>query len=636
MFLILFLILFPVFAAIIMLFMKSERQRSAAVTASVAVIMAVSVLLVIRYGGRGLVLFELGSDIISYSILLAEILLAAGLFCMGVRHKRYLASVLAVIQAVLVLSFEFGIGHGIHAANNLYIDGLSSIMVLIIGIAGSLIIIYAIGYMRDFQHHNPEKEDRRPQFFFLMFVFLSAMFGIVLSNNLTWMLFFWEVTTVCSFLLIGYTKTDEAVNSSFRALTMNLLGGIGFAFAIIIAGNDLGIAEMNRFLDAGLSGASVMLPAGLLVFAGMVKAAQMPFHSWLLGAMVAPTPISALLHSSTMVKAGVFMVIKLSPILGLNSAGMLAMLVGGTTFLLASMAAVSQSNAKRVLAYSTIANLGLIIACAGVGTEEAVWAAIMLTIFHAVTKSLLFLCVGTAEHHIGSRDIEDMDGLFSRMPKLAGMMIIGIAGMFLAPFGMLVAKWTAIASFVNAESIVLIVCVCFGSAVTVFYWGKWLGKMVAVMAGRENTEMTVHRQEWFAIGTFAHLVVALCILFPIMSEHILAPLIGNMFGSVSYMALPSANLYIMSAVMMLMILLPLVFFRGKKVRTGQIYMGGVGTGDNLTFIGSADTEVNISFRNWYMKEWFGEKRAGNTGAVIAASVTVCLLTCSLLVWGGIV
>lgn len=103
--------------------------------------------------------------------------------------------------------------------------------------------------------------------------------------------------------------------------------------------------------------------------------------------------------------------------------------------------AISQSNAKRVLAYSTISNLGLISACLGVGAPEAVWAAIFLILFHTVAKSLLFLCVGTAEHHIGSRDIEDMDGMFSRMPHLTRLMMLGIMGMFVAPFGMLVSKW---------------------------------------------------------------------------------------------------------------------------------------------------------------------------------------------------
>ena len=278
-------------------------------------------------------------------------------------------------------------------------------------------------------------------------------------------------------------------------MVLNLVGGLAFVLAIISVAFDHNILEFNSLLALGTAGVNVLLPVALLALAGIVKAAQMPFHSWLLGAMVAPTPTSALLHSSTMVKAGVFVILKLSPVLHGNIAGEMVMIVGGVTFLLASMAAISQSNAKRVLAYSTIANLGLIVACGGIGTDAAVWAGIMLLIFHAITKSLLFLCVGTAEHHIGSRDIEDMDGLFSKMPKLAMLMIIGVAGMFLAPFGMLVSKWEAMTAFVDSGSIILIICICFGSAVTAFYGTKWLGKLVAIVAGNENIEKSVHKEE---------------------------------------------------------------------------------------------------------------------------------------------
>lgn len=635
MWLILFLILFPALAALILLFTKNEKIRSVIVYIGAAAIMIMSVVLVIQYHGQGLVLFSMDDEVLHIVMFIIELALSIGLFYLGIRYKKYLASIFSIIQIALIAWFDFGIGADIHGENNLYIDGLSSIMVLIIGIIGCLIILYAIGYMRDYQKHA-EGKDRRPWFFFLLFIFISAMFGLVLSNNLIWMLFFWEITTICSFLLIGFTKTEEAVNNSFRALIMNLIGGIGFTVAIILIGNEFGIVEMDKFIEIGLAGAAVMLPVCLLVFAGIVKSAQMPFHTWLLGAMVAPTPTSALLHSSTMVKAGVFMVIKLSPLLGSNEAGYLAMFVGGATFLLASMAAISQSNAKRVLAYSTVANLGLIIACAGLGTPEGTWAAIMLMIFHAVTKSLLFLCVGTAEHNIGSRDIEDMDGLFSKMPRLAGLMIIGIVAMFLAPFGMLVSKWSAMASFVDAQSVVLLICVCFGSAVTVFYWGKWLGKMVAIMAGRENIEKPVHKQEWLATGTLAGLVVVLCLLFPVISSHAVIPTLEEMFATVSDLAISSANLYIMSAMMILMILLPLVFFRRKKVETKPIYMCGVNNGDDLSYTGSMGKTVNVSLRNWYMQNWFGETRIGNIGVIVTLAVIVVLIVYSSFVWMGVI
>ena len=144
-----------------------------------------------------------------------------------------------------------------------------------------------------------------------------------------------------------------------------------------------------------------------------LKCGHMPCQSVLLGAWLGPTPAAAVLHSSTKVEAVVFLLTKLSPIFWVCPvAAVMTVLVGGLTFLLCSFMAISQTNAKRVLAYSTIANLGLIVACAGVGTPEAVWAATFLVLFHAVAKSLLFLCVGTAEHHIGSRDIEHMDLMF--------------------------------------------------------------------------------------------------------------------------------------------------------------------------------------------------------------------------------
>ena len=235
-----------------------------------------------------------------------------------------------------------------------------------------------------------------------MFVFIAAMFGLVFSNNLNWLYFFWEITTLCSFLLIGYSGTGEAIKNSFLALNLNLLGSVAFASAIIwLVAQPGGTLELDKLIMTG--GIVALIPAVLISFAGLTKSAQMPFSSWLLGAMVAPTPVSALLHSSTMVKAGVYVIIRFAPVLQNTTPGYMIALVGGFTFLFASAIAISKSNAKIVLAYSTIANLGLIVACAGIGTYEAIWAAILLIIFHAVSKCLLFLGTGTIEHRIGEQ-----------------------------------------------------------------------------------------------------------------------------------------------------------------------------------------------------------------------------------------
>jgi len=242
---------------------------------------------------------------------------------------------------------------------------------------------------------------------------------------------------------------------------MNLLGGLGFAIAIVIAHLNYHIINLSdliaQFLDAAKLGehSGMIVIVILLALAGLTKSAQMPFSKWLLGAMVAPTPTSALLHSATMVKAGVYLLLRLAPTFNGNVAGTMVAYVGGITFLVTSMIAITESDAKKVLAYSTISNLGIITACAGCGTEATVWAGILLMMFHAVSKSMLFQAVGSIENSRGSRDIEDMHGLIKMLPALAVIMIIGICAMFLAPFGMLVSKWAALKSFIDSNNIIL-------------------------------------------------------------------------------------------------------------------------------------------------------------------------------------
>ena len=619
-----FLIIFPMIIAFILLAAKSDKARDMIVYVATAVIAAGSIVTAFQFFRSSGEFFSIDGEVVGYVMMVIEAGLAVYIICTGIKHKKYLASLLAIVQTPLMIWFELKHGHGIEVQYNMYIDKLSVIMILIIGIIGSLICVYATGYMKDFQHHHAGEKDRRPWFFFVMFLFLGAMVGLVTSNNMIWMYFFWEITSLSSFWLIGYTRTEEAINNSFRALIMNLLGGLGFVVGIIILGIVFQTIELSTMLVYGtIYGDLVAIPAAFFAFAGITKAAQMPFNSWLLGAMVAPTPTSALLHSSTMVKAGVFMIIKLAPVLGIsNFAGIMVMMVGGITFLFASCAAISQNNAKRVLAYSTIANLGLIVACGGVGTAEAVWAGIMLIIFHAITKSLLFLCVGTAEHHIGSRMIEDMDGLFVRMPRLAMCMIIGIAGMFLAPFGMLISKWATMTSFVDSGNFLLVGIICFGSAVTAFYWVKWLGKLSAVVANEPSIEHDVWRSEIFVHITLTVLTVIVCLSFPLISTYALVPYLEGAFGGAVAGILSSSNMLIMVIMLAVLVLLAAMFFGKSKKEQVPIYLAGVNTGDNRTYYGSMQKEVEFSLRNWHMESIFGEHKMNVIGDVLATAMLV--------------
>lgn len=628
-----FLILFPIVVAILLLVLKADAARDIIVKIAALAIAAASILLAVQYFSKGSQMFDYSSEVVNHIMMGIEIILAVIIIVLSIRYKKFLAGLFAVIQTPLLVWFELTKGHDIEVANNLYIDRLSMIMVLIIGIVGSLITVYALGYMKDFQAHNESAPDRRHWFFFLMFIFLSAMVGLVTSNNLIWMYFFWEITSLCSFLLIGYNglfhkEEDEdkvATANAFRALIMNLFGGLGFAAGIVILGLYSGTIEFNNLLAAGGTSQVAIVVAAFFAFAGITKAAQMPFNSWLLGAMVAPTPTSALLHSSTMVKAGVFMVIKLAPVLHGNYAGLMVMMVGGITFLFASFAAISQSNGKRVLAYSTVANLGLIVTCGGLGTANSVWAGIMLIIFHAVTKSLLFLCVGTAEHNVGSRDIEDLDGLFGKMRRLAMFIMIGIAGMFLAPFGMLISKWATMVSFVNDGNIILVAIICFGSAATAFYWTKWLGKMSAVVAKSENIQDKVHGAEWFAQGTLVTLIIGVCLLFPLISGRMVEPYLDGVFAGSADLAISSTNMIIM-CIMVAVILLLVVFFFGRtKKRIVNIYLSGANEGDNLQFRGAMDTPRAVSLRNWYMESYFGEKKMNVIGDIASTVMMIYVL-----------
>ena len=617
--LLLFLILGPLITAFFMLLVHKEAERNWIVKLSALGIGAVTIILLVSQYSKGTLYYSFDAESIGLFMFFIEIIIAVFILYLGIKFKNYLVIGLMLLISVIMLYFEGVYAHTIDVKYSLFIDQFSIIMALIIGIIGSLICVYALGYMKDFHEHHKELKDRRNVFFFIMFVFLSAMFGLVFSNNLLWVYFFWEITTLCSFLLIGYTKTEESTKNAFTALWMNLLGGVAFAVAILyLASQAGGIMGLNELLASGK--AIVLIPVVLIGFAGLTKAAQLPFSSWLVGAMVAPTPVSALLHSSTMVKAGVYIVVRLAPIVQATLSGYVLAFIGALTFLLASGIAISQSNAKRVLAYSTIANLGLIVACAGIGTYEAIWAAILLIIFHAISKSLLFLSVGTVEHKIESRDIEDMNGLIMRMPKIAAMMVIGIAGMFLAPFGMLISKWAAIQAFIDAPyGFVFVIILAFGSALTLFFWAKWMGRLLVVTPEQENLETRIDSNIWIALISLAGLTAITCFIFPAISSTLIEPFLLQNYGNVTQLS--QDNIIIMIMMLFMIVLLPLsILLPRHKHRHLTPYMGGMTTNADMSFYGAIGLKRDMKLSNYYINSWFGEVKLQTLGIYLCTGL----------------
>jgi ech hydrogenase subunit A len=631
-----FLIIFPFAVAVLLMLLKKDSiLRTVVVTVGALAEMAVAVLFSLSYviygdfpGESAYLTHTASTDKV---IAVCEALLMILVFSQAIRFRKHYILLLSAAGTLPMLWLDLtGIGESMKP--HIRVDVLTMIMVLIVGIVGSLICIYAVGYIRDYHVHHDDVTDRSGYFLAMLFVFLGAMMGLIGSDNLSWMYFFWEITSVCSFLLIGYSRTGEAVTNSFRALWMNLLGGCGFMAAIlfcVLVANIYNLSELLRFSEIpGL----VIFPVSMLAFAALTKSAQMPFSRWLLGAMVAPTPTSALLHSATMVKAGVYLLIRLSPLLHGSLPGTMVTATGGFTFFAASLLAITVSDGKKVLAYSTISNLGLIAAAAGCGVKSAMWAGIMLLIFHAVTKSVMFMAVGAYENSTGSRDVEDMHGMIVRVPKLAFVMTVGIFGMSVVPLGMCVAKWAALRGFIDSGNVYLIMFLCFGSASTLFYWVKWLGKIFCVSKDSERQEDRVRKTEWAAIYPLTIMTVALCFLYPLISSRILIPYLNDWMPGHSkdvFSASITEGDFIIMAIMIICIcLLPVIMVIVNRIQDRRVlsYMSGFNTGDDRSFYDSEGNRQMQHLSNWYMQDLFGEKKILIPCLAVSAAFIILIMS----------
>jgi len=296
---------------------------------------------------------------------------------------------------------------------------------LILGI-GILVVLYARYYLAP--------TDSAPRFHALLLAFCGSMLGLVLSANVIILVVFWELTSLLSFLLIGFRSANVGAREGARmSLIVTAAGGLCLLVAMLILGRIAGSYDIDRILAAGatIRADPLYLPALVLfLLAAFTKSAQMPFHFWLPGAMAAPTPVSAYLHSATMVKAGVFLLIRFFPALGGTEAWFF--LVTGTgmlTLTLAAAIALFRHDLKGLLAYSTISHLGLITALAGLGSETAILAAIFHIVNHAVFKASLFMAAGIIDHETGTRDMRRLSGLIHFMPVTGALAIVASGAM---------------------------------------------------------------------------------------------------------------------------------------------------------------------------------------------------------------
>ncbi|WP_150302956.1 monovalent cation/H+ antiporter subunit A [Pseudomonas saliphila] len=306
------------------------------------------------------------------------------------------------------------------------LDGLGFMFALLIMGIGLLVILYARYYL--------SKNDPMGRFFAYLLLFMGSMLGVVLSENLLLMMFFWELTSLSSFLLIGYwSHSSDARKGARMALAVTGGGGLALLGGVLLLGQIVGSYELSDVLVAGdVIRAHALYPVVLvLVLLGVfTKSAQFPFHFWLPHAMAAPTPVSAYLHSATMVKAGVFLLARLYPALSDTDLWFfLVSITGMITLLLGAWTALFQHDLKGLLAYSTISHLGLITLLFGLDTRLAAVAAVFHIINHATFKASLFMAAGIIDHETGTRDMRRINGLWRYMPHTATLAMVAAAAM---------------------------------------------------------------------------------------------------------------------------------------------------------------------------------------------------------------
>ncbi|WP_180177578.1 monovalent cation/H+ antiporter subunit A [Acinetobacter sp. YH12039] len=406
------------------------------------------------------------------------------------------------------------------------LDALGLLFSLLITGIGTLIYIYAYYYL--------SPKNSLSKLYVLLMLFMAAMLGISLSNNLILLLIFWELTSISSFLLVGYwSNYDAAQRGSRMALTITGMGGLCMLGGFVLLAQITGTYQIDQILTMGsqIQQHPLFVPTLLLILMGaFTKSAQFPFHFWLPNAMAAPTPVSAYLHSATMVKAGIFLLARLLPIFaGAALYHNLVTFIGLFTLCMAAFFAIFKEDLKGLLAYSTISHLGLIVCLLGIGSPLAVAAAIFHIINHATFKAALFMIAGIIDHESGTRDLRKLSGLWQLLPFTATLTMITAASMAGVPLtnGFLSKEMFFTELLANLTGPVMIVSAIIATFAGIFAVAYSVRLVHGVFfdgpLGKDVPNKEAHEPP-FGMRAPATLLAALCILvglFPaLLVEHI--------------------------------------------------------------------------------------------------------------------
>jgi len=338
----------------------------------------------------------------------------------------FFASKIPLINAGEIIVESHAWVPSLGASLSFYLDGLSLVFSLLICGVGTLIVIYSGGYLSG--HANLGR------FYTFLLFFMASMLGVVLAGNLISLFVFWELTSISSYFLIGFDhQRESARTAALQALLVTGTGGLALLAGMLLMGWATGSMEISDLLTRAdmIRGNTLYIPILILVLLGaFTKSAQVPFHFWLPSAMEGPAPVSAFLHSVTMVKAGVYLLLRLSPVLGGTEIWQLTLtLFGAATVVTGAFMALVQTDFKLLLAYSTVNGLGTLVFLTGLGTPLAIQAAMVFLVVHALYKGSLFLCAGVVDHETGSRDLSRLKGLSRQMPLITVAAVLAAVSM---------------------------------------------------------------------------------------------------------------------------------------------------------------------------------------------------------------
>ena len=412
------------------------------------------------------------------------------------------------------------------------LDGLGLLFAgMILGI-GLLIIVYARFYL--------DKNDPMGRFYSFLLMFQGAMVGIVLSDNILLLLIFWELTSLSSFLLIGYWRhLPEGRQGARMALAVTGGGGLAMIGGMLILGDIAGSYELSAILQSGeaIRAHPMYLPALILILLGcFTKSAQFPFHFWLPHAMAAPTPVSAYLHSATMVKAGIFLMARLWPALaGTEAWFLLVATTGLVTMVAAAIIALFKDDLKGLLAFSTVSHLGLVTMLFGFGTPAAAIAGVFHIVNHATFKAALFMCAGIVDHEAKTRDVKRLGGLALLMPVTATLAIVAgasMAGLF--PLNGFISKEmmlerTLRATLFGSDWIVPVLA-SVGALFSVAYSFRWI---FHVFLGKKRHDYPAKPHDPpFGMWVSPAILVALVVLIGLLPDTLAGPIVRAASGAV--------------------------------------------------------------------------------------------------------